>query len=280
MMTQPDSRSPDPSNGVVTWRAVDLSNDHKPDRPDERRRIALTGGRVAPSRGKHGEAEGPARVWLPDQEYPGLAMSRAMGDLAARPAGIICAPDSSRVNLKSLLVRGKERGGGHKVRDQAASIFSGIVGRKNPLAGMEGGIRPGRCFVVLASDGVTEFMSSQEVVDLVAKRLVWTRVPGSYPQEEEEAKDIWQGHASVQSSSSSLAFPSSWGAIFGGHGQKQAQGLQPLSASTGVTGAQADAACEEACRAVVRESLARWKKEYGGRYIDDITVCIAQLESL
>ena len=143
---------------------------------------------------------------------------------------------------------------------------------------MVGSLAGALLFVVLASDGVFEFMSSQEVVDVVARRLVWTRLPGSYVTEQElkESAGGEEGKSSGDSSSSSLSFPS-WGSIFG---QKPAHSLKSSASSTGVTGAQADATCDEACRAVVRESLARWKKEYGGRYIDDITVCIAQLESI
>jgi len=40
----------------------------------------------------NGEYVGPLRVWQKDQEIPGLAMTRAMGDYAGVLAGIICEP--------------------------------------------------------------------------------------------------------------------------------------------------------------------------------------------
>ena len=47
------------------WEAFDLSNDHKPDRPDELRRIRLSGGRVSPS-GSGGEGQqGPVLSYNP-----------------------------------------------------------------------------------------------------------------------------------------------------------------------------------------------------------------------
>ena len=35
---------------------------------------------------------GPARVWLKDEEIPGLAMSRSFGDEVAASVGIIAQP--------------------------------------------------------------------------------------------------------------------------------------------------------------------------------------------
>jgi hypothetical protein len=56
-----------------------LSEDQKPDRDDERRRILSCGGRVEPLMDENGEAIGPYRVWLPNMMLPGLAMARSIG---------------------------------------------------------------------------------------------------------------------------------------------------------------------------------------------------------
>lgn len=67
-----------------------LSHDHKPDDPMERMRIEQAGGRVA-SESK--QPYGSLRVWFPDEEGPGLAMSRAFGDFDAQEIGIVGTPD-------------------------------------------------------------------------------------------------------------------------------------------------------------------------------------------
>lgn len=36
---------------------------------------------------------GPYRVWLQDEDIPGLAMSRSFGDLVATQVGVICEPE-------------------------------------------------------------------------------------------------------------------------------------------------------------------------------------------
>lgn len=103
-------------SGLV--RALDLSNDHKPDRPDELERILSYGGRVY--------EWGVPRVWLQEIDMPGLAMSRSYGDAAAESVGVFAEPELSEVYL-------------------------GANDR----------------FVIWASDGVWEFISSQEAVDIV-----------------------------------------------------------------------------------------------------------------
>ena len=35
---------------------------------------------------------GPYRVWLKTENYPGLAMSRSIGDFVAASVGVICEP--------------------------------------------------------------------------------------------------------------------------------------------------------------------------------------------
>lgn len=105
-----------------TIRALDLSSDHKPDRPDELARIEACGGRVF--------EWGVPRVWLKDADMPGLAMARSFGDMAAETVGVFAEPELSEVELTSA--------------DK---------------------------FAIWASDGVWEFISSQEVVDIVTENM-------------------------------------------------------------------------------------------------------------
>lgn len=106
--------------------AVALSDDQKPDRPDERERIEANRGRVQACRAEDGRDIGPMRVWLRYQDVPGLAMSRSFGDLVAASVGVIATPEVS-------------------VRDVA----------------------PEDRMLILASDGVWEFISSEEAVAMV-----------------------------------------------------------------------------------------------------------------
>eukprot|EP01053_Blabericola_migrator_P005879 Blabericola_migrator_1__5878@NODE_2977_length_2145_cov_321_949471_g1863_i0_p2_GENE_NODE_2977_length_2145_cov_321_949471_g1863_i0NODE_2977_length_2145_cov_321_949471_g1863_i0_p2_ORF_typecomplete_len279_score56_73PP2C/PF00481_21/3e62PP2C_2/PF13672_6/3_7e21SpoIIE/PF07228_12/2_3e12_NODE_2977_length_2145_cov_321_949471_g1863_i011491985 len=106
------------------FEAVDLTQDHKPTMEEERARIEAKGGEV-----KRLEGDIPYRVFLKDKMYPGLAMSRALGDLVAGQAGVSAEPDITLWELQ-------------KDRD---------------------------AFIVLCSDGVWEFITSQESVDLVSK---------------------------------------------------------------------------------------------------------------
>ena len=55
-----------------------LSRDHKPDVPEEAERIKMSNGRIGPFM-YYGEAVGPPRVWLQDEDMPGLCMTRAFG---------------------------------------------------------------------------------------------------------------------------------------------------------------------------------------------------------
>jgi serine/threonine protein phosphatase PrpC len=69
-----------------------LSTDHKPDIPCELNRILSKGGFVDQITGTYGEKVGPKRVWKAGQNYPGLAMSRSLGDFHAKECGVIAYP--------------------------------------------------------------------------------------------------------------------------------------------------------------------------------------------
>lgn len=125
-----DSRAILAKKSAGVWTAVPLSNDHKPDDPSEQSRIQRYGGRVEPFKGtihsdESGRPLGPARVWLRNEQIPGLAMSRSIGDSVAAQVGVISEPEIMQVELT-----------------------------------------PEHKFLVLASDGVWEFISSQAVAGM------------------------------------------------------------------------------------------------------------------
>ena len=111
------------------WISINLSRDHKPTEEDEARRILKKGGRIKPFLDEETGAEvGPPRVWVRDDEVPGLAMTRSFGDRVAAIAGTICVPE---------------------IKEYA--------------------FHEGDKFVILASDGVWEFISSEECINIIGK---------------------------------------------------------------------------------------------------------------
>ena len=113
--------------GDKIWMCTALSIDHKPDRKDEYQRIMENNGRVDPFREDNGDPVGPARVWLREQQIPGLAMSRSIGDLVAASVGVIAEPEFFELQLNES--------------DK---------------------------FLVIATDGVWEFIDNDECVRLVS----------------------------------------------------------------------------------------------------------------
>jgi serine/threonine protein phosphatase PrpC len=114
----------DPRDGRL--KAVEVSEDHKPDREDEEKRIVARGGRVFAVEYDDG-IDGPPRVWLGHMDIPGLAMSRSLGDTVAHTAGVISEPEMHVVELT-----------------------------------------PADKIMIWASDGLWEFMSNQEVLDMIS----------------------------------------------------------------------------------------------------------------
>ncbi|CAL0306261.1 unnamed protein product [Lupinus luteus] len=84
------------SRAVLCTRADDnqcvpvpLTIDLKPDIPSEALRIANCGGRVFSAK----EDPGVKRIWMPEEDCPGLAMSRAFGDFCLKNCGLTSVPD-------------------------------------------------------------------------------------------------------------------------------------------------------------------------------------------
>ena len=108
------------------WFSKNLSNDHKPNDAIEMQRILNNDGRVESYRDEKGEFVGPKRVWLKNDDVPGLAMSRSFGDEVAHTVGVSPLPE-----IKEYTFLHEDK------------------------------------FIVLASDGIWEFISSEECVDIV-----------------------------------------------------------------------------------------------------------------
>lgn len=108
------------------WLSVDLSRDHKPNDEGEKKRILSHGGRIDSYKDENGGDLGPQRVWLQNEDIPGLAMSRSFGDEVAASVGTICDPEIKYFDLTE--------------EDK---------------------------FIIIASDGIWEFISSQECVEII-----------------------------------------------------------------------------------------------------------------
>ncbi|CAM8949568.1 unnamed protein product [Rhodiola kirilowii] len=104
-------------------KALPLTLDQKPSVQSEAERIRQCGGRVlALAREPHIQ-----RVWLPEEDAPGLAMSRSLGDLQLKSHGVTALPEMSS----------------HR-------------------------ITPDDQFVILATDGVWDVLSNEQVVSVIA----------------------------------------------------------------------------------------------------------------
>ena len=81
------------------WSFEALSRDHKPSEKDEADRIIQHGGEIQQIQNENGEWEGPFRIFMKNEEGPGLAMSRSFGDIVGTMLGIICEPEIKEFTL-------------------------------------------------------------------------------------------------------------------------------------------------------------------------------------
>ena len=132
------------------WMSKDLSRDHRPNKEDEKKRIILNGGRVEKNKDDFGNDRGPLRIWMKDEDSPGLAVSRSFGDELAHKIGVISEPE---INEYVFLYEDK--------------------------------------FFILASDGLWEYISSEECVNIVKNYYMKNDIDGAINNLYKESSKRW-----------------------------------------------------------------------------------------
>ena len=89
----------DQNNTNTNQGIFHISNDHKPNLPQEYERILQSGGIVDKLTDQFGCKVGPYRVYRNGLTYPGLAMSRSLGDFQAKDCGVITEPEIIEYNV-------------------------------------------------------------------------------------------------------------------------------------------------------------------------------------
>ena len=129
--------------------AIDLSRDHKPTELDEKKRIIENDGRIQPFL-EDGEYVGPERIWIKEEEVPGLAMTRSFGDRVAATVGVISEPEIKEIEFD--------------INDK---------------------------YMIIASDGIWEFISSQECIDIISNFYEKNDIKGCSKYLYEESSKRW-----------------------------------------------------------------------------------------
>ena len=87
---------------INKWKTTQLTVDHKPNNPNENRRIIFYNGRIERHKNEFGDEVGPYRVYGKDSDSnsQGLTMSRSIGDLESKKYGVIYDPEIFKYELK------------------------------------------------------------------------------------------------------------------------------------------------------------------------------------
>jgi serine/threonine protein phosphatase PrpC len=117
------------------FKAVPVSRDHSPYEQDEYDRILAHGGRIFAS-----HEDGPLRVWLAEEEKPGLAMTRCLGDRGAREVGVVADPEFHHLRLSTedkFIVIGSDGLFDYFPIDEIATFLADFWERKSANAAVE-----------------------------------------------------------------------------------------------------------------------------------------------
>ena len=130
-------------------KVIPLSIDQKPDDPEESKRIKECGGEISQYE-EDGEKSGPFRVWQKGEAYPGIAMSRSIGDFIATKLGVI--PEPKFIDEK---------------------------------------VDKDTKFIVVASDGIWEFLDNEKVKNMVMPFYEKNDPSGACKELIKKATEFW-----------------------------------------------------------------------------------------
>ena len=119
------------------YEFVALSHDHKPENEGEKERIEKMGGEVSQEIliGKEERPVGPFRVWNKGCDYPGIAISRSLGDKIAELIGVIPEPEILEfdINDKSkYIIMGSDGLFDYLSNYDIISIGGSLLNKNNP----------------------------------------------------------------------------------------------------------------------------------------------------
>ena len=138
-------------DNLMGSKVYPLSYDCKPELPNELMRIIEYGGVVDKVYDVENPDLGPFRVWAKGKDYPGLAMSRSIGDMDAKKVGVIPNP---------------------QIVEYTIDYFSK--------------------YLILASDGIWEFISSEQAMKYSNKFYMRNDAKGLCQDLTQKATALWE----------------------------------------------------------------------------------------
>ena len=115
---------------------IELSKDQKPENENEKIRIEKCGGIISQCNDLYddGKQGGPFRIWLKGHDYPGIAMSRSIGDKTAHGIGVISEPEILEFNIDDkceYLVLGSDGIWSYLTNEKVNEIIRPFLNQKN-----------------------------------------------------------------------------------------------------------------------------------------------------
>jgi len=112
--------------------------------------------------------DGPPRVWLGHMDVPGLAMSRSLGDVVAHSAGVISEPDFTEFDLNPET---------DKFLVVATDGLWEFITNQETIEFVEGQVGPAQAVDTLVTEAGTRWMQEEQVIDdttvIVANLFGW-----------------------------------------------------------------------------------------------------------